>query len=154
MHYSRGEYTSTHAITYSPSTCAMRLPAASWILNRDIIGNARPARTCESETTVTKYARRATDGDKILPSFLSFSRITPPPLEAGTRDSSVLPRRDPRSNRDTRNNGARIGRICETVMNKLSNARLYTAQRHTEKPGRQTGEHGRMWGGWILLSRD
>lgn len=53
------------------------------------------------------------------------------------------------ANRETRNNGARIEGICETVMNKLLDARLYTATAPKRQTDRQTGKHV---GGWILLS--
>lgn len=53
------------------------------------------------------------------------------------------------ANRETRNNGARIEGICETVMNKLLDARLYTATAPKSQADRQAGKHV---GGWILLS--
>lgn len=60
--------------------------------------------------------------------------------------------RIPSANRETRNNGARIENICETVMNKLLNARLYTQRRH--RKARQTDGRASMWADGYCLARE
>lgn len=60
--------------------------------------------------------------------------------------------RIPSANRETRNNGARIENICETVMNKLLNARLYTQRRH--RKARQTDGRASMWVDGYCLARE
>jgi len=137
MHYLR-EYTSTHAITYSPSICVV-----SWILNRGIIDDARLRIT---------WTRQDLQSGWIVPKYTTLIFRSMKFIKKGETIFECTSSRIPSANRETRNNGARIENICETVMNKLLNARLYTQRRH--RKARQTDGRASMWADGYCLARE
>lgn len=137
MHYLR-EYTSTHAITYSPSICVV-----SWILNRGIIDDARLRIT---------WTRQDLQSGSIAPKYTTLIFRSMKFIKKGETIFECTSSRIPSANRETRNNGACIENICETVMNKLLNARLYTQRRH--RKARQTDGRASMWADGYCLARE